>query len=54
MEILGTTLRVCVDDLDSAVVFYERPMLKFERPGEGSVEVARTPPAARLKILSVP
>ena len=24
MEILGTTLRVCVDDLDSAVVFYER------------------------------
>ncbi|MFD7323017.1 VOC family protein [Streptomyces sp. NPDC059875] len=37
MEILGTTLRVCVDDLDSAVDFYERltgaSALRFERGG---------------------
>ncbi|MFD7639008.1 VOC family protein, partial [Streptomyces sp. NPDC059873] len=24
MEILGTTLRICVDDLETSVVFYER------------------------------
>ncbi|MGC5341618.1 VOC family protein [Streptomyces sp. DT24] len=37
MEILGTTLRICVDDLEAAVVFYERltssPALRFERGG---------------------
>ncbi|MEV5444248.1 VOC family protein [Streptomyces sp. NPDC052644] len=37
MEILGTTLRVCVDDLDAATAFYERltgaPALRFERGG---------------------
>ncbi|MET9379449.1 VOC family protein [Streptomyces sp. NPDC002992] len=37
MEILGTTLRVCVDDLDAAVDFYERltgaSALRFERGG---------------------
>ncbi|WP_046499133.1 VOC family protein [Streptomyces odonnellii] len=37
MEILGTTLRICVDDLDRSVVFYERltgsPALRFERGG---------------------
>ncbi|MEV6650938.1 VOC family protein [Streptomyces sp. NPDC051219] len=37
MEILGTTLRVCVDDLETSVVFYERltgsPALRFERGG---------------------
>ncbi|MFJ3669205.1 VOC family protein [Streptomyces sp. NPDC090106] len=41
MDILGTTLRVCVDDLEAAVPFYERlaggPALRFER---GGVEVA--------------
>ncbi|RST15845.1 VOC family protein [Streptomyces sp. WAC05374] len=37
MEILGTTLRVCVDDLETSVVFYERltggRALRFERGG---------------------
>ncbi|MFK4146536.1 VOC family protein [Streptomyces sp. NPDC004065] len=37
MEILGATLRVCVDDLDTAVPFYERlaggTALRFERGG---------------------
>ncbi|OIJ67871.1 VOC family protein [Streptomyces mangrovisoli] len=41
MEILGTTLRVCVDDLEAAVSFYERlagaAALRFER---GGVQVA--------------
>ncbi|NED84123.1 VOC family protein, partial [Streptomyces sp. SID11233] len=35
MEILGTTLRVCVDDLDRTVPFYERlvgrPAERFDR-----------------------
>ncbi|PRH76985.1 glyoxalase [Streptomyces solincola] len=37
MEILGTTLRVCVDDLESSTAFYERiagaTALRFERGG---------------------
>lgn len=37
MKILGTTLRICVDDLDTSVVFYERltgsPALRFDRAG---------------------
>jgi predicted enzyme related to lactoylglutathione lyase len=37
MEILGATLRVCVDDLETAVPFYERlaggSALRFERGG---------------------
>jgi predicted enzyme related to lactoylglutathione lyase len=37
MEILGTSLRVCVDDLESAVGVYERltgsEALRFERGG---------------------
>lgn len=41
MEILGTTLRICVDDLEAAVPFYERlaggPAMRFER---GGVQVA--------------
>ena len=41
MEILGTTLRICVDDLETAVPFYERlsggPAMRFER---GGVQVA--------------
>ncbi|MFJ9737569.1 VOC family protein [Streptomyces sp. NPDC101166] len=59
MEILGTTLRVCVDDLETAVPFYERltnaPALRFERAG---VQVAAvgcfllmSGPAAELEVL---
>ncbi|MER5750924.1 VOC family protein [Streptomyces sp. NPDC002088] len=37
MEILGATLRVCVDDLETSVRFYERlagaEALRFERAG---------------------
>ncbi|MCX5440656.1 MULTISPECIES: VOC family protein [unclassified Streptomyces] len=37
MEILGTTLRICVEDLESSVAFYERlagsRALRFERGG---------------------
>ncbi|MFJ6635128.1 VOC family protein [Streptomyces sp. NPDC091376] len=37
MEILGTTLRICVDDLEAATGFYERltgtPALRFDRGG---------------------
>ncbi|WP_236245921.1 VOC family protein [Streptomyces sp. CC210A] len=37
MEILGTTLRICVDDLDPSVAFYEgltgSEALRFERGG---------------------
>ncbi|MFE6160283.1 VOC family protein [Streptomyces sp. NPDC056486] len=37
MEILGTTLRICVEDLESSVAFYERlagtPAQRFERGG---------------------
>jgi predicted enzyme related to lactoylglutathione lyase len=41
MDILGATLRVCVDDLEAAVPFYERlagaPAQRF---GRGGVQVA--------------
>ncbi|MFJ8822919.1 VOC family protein [Streptomyces sp. NPDC102467] len=37
MEILGTTLRICVEDLESSVTFYEHltgsRALRFERGG---------------------
>ncbi|MFJ8310386.1 MULTISPECIES: VOC family protein [unclassified Streptomyces] len=37
MDILGTTLRICVSDLESAIVFYERVTgtraLRFDRGG---------------------
>ncbi|GGX53183.1 VOC family protein [Streptomyces fructofermentans] len=37
MDILGATLRICVDDLETAVPFYEKlaggPALRFERGG---------------------
>ncbi|MFF2526969.1 VOC family protein [Streptomyces liangshanensis] len=37
MEILGTTLRICVDDLETSVTFYEHltgsRALRFERDG---------------------
>nr|BFD81709.1 hypothetical protein StreXyl84_11100 [Streptomyces sp. Xyl84] len=59
MEILGTSLRVCVDDLETAVPFYERlagaRALRFER---GGVEVAAvgcfllmSGPEAELEVL---
>ncbi|MFH0515756.1 VOC family protein [Streptomyces sp. M41] len=59
MEILGTTLRVCVDDLEAAVPFYERlaggTALRFER---GGVQVAAvgcfllmSGPEAELEVL---
>ncbi|MFJ1968518.1 VOC family protein [Streptomyces sp. NPDC087903] len=59
MDILGATLRVCVDDLETAVPFYERlaggTALRFER---GGVEVAAvgcfllmSGPAAELELL---
>ncbi|GHE91546.1 VOC family protein [Streptomyces longispororuber] len=37
MDILGTVLRVCVNDLEASVAFYERltgsPAMRFERGG---------------------
>ncbi|KAB2975646.1 MULTISPECIES: VOC family protein [unclassified Streptomyces] len=59
MEILGATLRVCVDDLEAAVPFYERlaggTALRFER---GGVQVAAvgcfllmSGPRAELEVL---
>ncbi|WP_217212535.1 VOC family protein [Streptomyces sp. AC550_RSS872] len=59
MDILGTTLRVCVDDLERAVPFYERlaggQALRFER---GGVQVAAvgcfllmSGPEAELEVL---
>ncbi|MFJ2607006.1 VOC family protein [Streptomyces sp. NPDC091279] len=59
MEILGATLRICVDDLETAVPFYERlaggPALRFER---GGVQVAAvgcfllmSGPEAELEVL---
>ena len=59
MEILGATLRVCVDDLETAVPFYERlaggSALRFER---GGVQVAAvgcfllmSGPEAELEVL---
>ncbi|MDC0766409.1 VOC family protein [Streptomyces sp. HD] len=59
MDILGATLRVCVDDLDTAVPFYERlsggRALRFER---GGVQVAAigcfllmSGPEAELEVL---
>jgi len=59
MDILGATLRVCVDDLEKAVPFYERlaggTALRFER---GGVQVAAvgcfllmSGPEAELEVL---
>ncbi|MFR9794309.1 VOC family protein [Streptomyces sp. MS06] len=59
MEILGATLRVYVDDLDSAIPFYERladgPAMRFAR---GGLQVAAvgcfllmSGPAAELEVL---
>ncbi|MHC0431964.1 VOC family protein [Streptomyces sp. O3] len=59
MEILGTTLRVCVDDLDTSVAFYERlagsTALRFERGGVSVAAVGcfllMSGPAAELDVL---
>ncbi|MEU9391794.1 VOC family protein [Streptomyces sp. NPDC101209] len=59
MDILGATLRICVDDLETAVPFYERlaggHALRFER---GGVQVAAvgcfllmSGPEAELEVL---
>ncbi|MET8692531.1 VOC family protein [Streptomyces bauhiniae] len=59
MEILGATLRICVDDLETSVPFYERlaggTALRFER---GGVKVAAigsfllmSGPEAELEVL---
>ncbi|WEO94356.1 VOC family protein [Streptomyces sp. FXJ1.172] len=59
MEILGASLRICVDDIEAAVPFYERltggRALRFER---GGVQVAAigsfllmSGPEAELEIL---
>ncbi|MEU6402440.1 VOC family protein [Streptomyces sp. NPDC046985] len=59
MEILGTSLRVCVDELETAVPFYERlaggRAVRFER---GGVQVAAvgcfllmSGPEAELEVL---
>uniref|UniRef100_A0AAU2V094 VOC family protein n=1 Tax=Streptomyces sp. NBC_00003 TaxID=2903608 RepID=A0AAU2V094_9ACTN len=59
MEILGTTLRICVDDLESAIVFYERvtgsQALRFERGGVSVAAVGAfllmSGPEAELEVL---
>lgn len=59
MEILGTTLRVCVDDLEAAARFYERltgtPALRFERGGVSVAAVGcfllMSGPESELEIL---
>ncbi|CCK26307.1 hypothetical protein BN159_1928 [Streptomyces davaonensis JCM 4913] len=59
MEILGATLRVCVDDLEAAVPFYERLAGgRAQRFGRGGVEVAAvgcfllmSGPEAELEVL---
>ncbi|MCG7527807.1 VOC family protein [Streptomyces sp. OfavH-34-F] len=59
MEILGTTLRICVDDLEAAVAFYEKltgaPALRFERGGVSVAAIScfllMSGPEAELEIL---
>jgi predicted enzyme related to lactoylglutathione lyase len=59
MEILGATLRICVDDLDTAVPFYERlaggQALRFERGGVSVAAVGcfllMSGPEAELEVL---
>ncbi|MFJ1925224.1 VOC family protein [Streptomyces sp. NPDC088131] len=59
MEILGTTLRICVDDLEAAVAFYESltgsPALRFERGGVSVAAIScfllMSGPEAELEIL---
>lgn len=59
MEILGTTLRICVDDLEAAVAFYEgltgTPALRFERGGVSVAAIGcfllMSGPAAEIDVL---
>ncbi|WP_330308613.1 MULTISPECIES: VOC family protein [unclassified Streptomyces] len=59
MEILGATLRICVDDLEASVPFYERltggRALRFERGGVSVAAVGffllMSGPEAELDIL---
>jgi predicted enzyme related to lactoylglutathione lyase len=59
MEILGATLRICVDDLETSVSFYERlagaRALRFERGGVSVAAVGcfllMSGPEAELDIL---
>ncbi|MGW0970371.1 VOC family protein [Streptomyces sp. NPDC002516] len=59
MEILGATLRVCVEDLEAAVPFYERlaggRALRFERGGVSVAAVGcfllMSGPASELDVL---
>jgi predicted enzyme related to lactoylglutathione lyase len=58
MEILGATLRICVDDLEGSVPFYERlaggRALRFERGGVSVAAVGfllMSGPEAELEIL---
>ncbi|UUN30222.1 VOC family protein [Streptomyces sp. FIT100] len=59
MEILGTTLRICVDDLETATAFYERltgaPALRFERGGVSVAAVScfllMSGPESELEVL---
>ncbi|MET7682126.1 VOC family protein [Streptomyces sp. NPDC005423] len=59
MEILGATLRVCVDDLETAIPFYERLVgataLRFERGGVSVAAVGffllMSGPEAELEVL---
>ncbi|GAA0628559.1 VOC family protein [Streptomyces crystallinus] len=59
MEILGTTLRICVDDLETSVAFYEgltrSKALRFERGGVSVAAVGcfllMSGPESELEIL---
>ncbi|MFM9372278.1 VOC family protein [Streptomyces sp. Da 82-17] len=59
MEILGTTLRICVEDLDAAVAFYEQltgtAAQRFDRGGVSVAAVGcfllMSGPAAELDVL---
>ena len=59
MEILGATLRICVDDLEASVPFYERlaggRALRFERGGVSVAAVGcfllMSGPEAELDVL---
>ncbi|MFJ9624281.1 VOC family protein [Streptomyces sp. NPDC101181] len=59
MEILGTTLRICVDDLEAAVAFYEgltgTSAQRFDREGVSVAAIGcfllMSGPAAELEVL---
>ncbi|MEV7084881.1 VOC family protein [Streptomyces sp. NPDC093085] len=59
MDIMGTTLRICVDDLETSVRFYERltgaSALRFERGGVSVAAVGcfllMSGPASEIDVL---